>query len=155
MSAFVFVLLAALLCWIGVLAFRWWATSRAEAMSFGEYTASGELNSRVSRRAFRKSYMRSEGPLFGTVLLGSTFLAAITLPILLAMFNFVWRSVWENSGKPPLLELGELPHLLILTIVMVAALFAIAWLCMLWYHTNRPPKLRTEIARLNSEASEA
>ena len=58
-------------------------------------------------------------------------------------------------AEPPLLELGELPHLLILTIVMVAALFAIAWLCMLWYHTNRPPKLRTEIARLNSEVSEA
>ncbi|MEO0882517.1 MAG: hypothetical protein AAFY34_07255 [Pseudomonadota bacterium] len=154
MSEFILVLLFAVFAWIAVLALRWHATSRAESESYGDLMASGELDGRVTRTDFRRSYLRSEGPVFGTVLLGSTLLAAVALPVLLALFNMVWRSVWETSGRPPLLEVGELPHLLILTIVMVGALFAVAWFCMLWYHTNRPPKLRSEIVRLNSEAAD-
>ncbi|MEM6411112.1 MAG: hypothetical protein AAF683_06220 [Pseudomonadota bacterium] len=152
MLQFVYLILFALIAWVAVLAIRWLSTSRAEAESYSEYVASGQLNTAVSREAFRRSYMRSEGPLFGTVLLGSTLAAGFLLPVLLTLFNLVWRQVWENSGQPPLLEVGELPHLLILTIVMVAALFAIAWCCMYLYHSYRPPKLRSEINRLNSEA---
>jgi len=147
-------LLIAFVVWVLVIAWRWLATVQAEAETYERYVETGELNKDVDRPDFRKVFMWSEGPLFGTVLLGSTVIACVALPILLIMFNFVWRAFWLSSGESPVLELGQLPHLLILTIAMVGALFAIAYVCMRWYHQNRPKKLRTEIARLNSEVSQ-
>ncbi|MEM9669942.1 MAG: hypothetical protein AAF950_13530 [Pseudomonadota bacterium] len=148
-------LAAAMVSWIIMIGLRWQATKRAEAETYHQYMESGELDKRVERADFRDVFMRSEGPLFGTVLLGSTLIAIIMLPVLLIVFNLVWQGVWRSGGQSPVMEVGQLPHLIVLTVVMVGALFAIAYVCMRWYHERRPKKLRTEIARLNGETGGA
>ena len=153
MAFVVYGLVFAILAWAAILVWRWIATAHAEAETFAQFRESGELLDHVDRADFRRAYLRSEGPVFGTFLLGSTLLAMIGLPIMLILFNAIWRSVWLRSGQSPVLELGQLPHLLTLAIVMVGALFCIAFLAMRIYHRNRPRKLRREITRLNGDVN--
>lgn len=150
----IFVAYAILALLIGlalVLALKWREAFREEASSFELFRRTGELEPSVTRDDFKRAYLRSEGPRFGTYLFVSLLVVVLIFPLVLGLFNLVWVFFWRRSGELPWFEAGQLVHGLIFAMFSVAAMFALAYVAMRAYHQNRPLKLRAEIRRLNGE----
>lgn len=145
--------LVALLLWAGILTWQWWLTVQEEPIAFERYRETGDLKKAVTRSSFRRAFLRSEGPRFGSYMLAATLAAGMLVPVILSVFNSVWNFFWYQSGQPLVFEVGDIVHGLVLAIFMVGALFALAYFAMRTYHERRPGKLRAEIKRLNEDAS--
>lgn len=137
--------------WALFLGLKWRATYRAESSSFELFRQTGELKPSVAREDFKRLYLRSEGPRFWTYVFVSLVVVVLVFPLVLGLFNLVWVYFWHRSGELPWFEAGQLVHGLIFAMFSVAAMFALAYVAMRAYHSNRPQKLRTGLKRLNGE----
>lgn len=139
------------LVWAGILFVRWQTTRTLQTEVFPQYQKDGTLKPTVREEEFAEVFMRCEGPRFGFYLFTGAVAAPLIIMASLALFNFIWRIVWQATGELGWFEVGELPHSLMVVFMYVGVLAATAWITMLQYHKRAPMSLKREIRRLNGE----
>ncbi len=142
---------AAYLVWAIVLAVQWQAAKQLSKDVYEKYHKDGTLKPTVTKDAFMRTFMRCEGPRFGTHLFAGAIAAPFMIMLSLMIFNTVWALLWRVSGQVAWFEVGELPHSLITVFLYVAVLFGVAWVTMWRYYAPGVMNFRAELRRLNGE----
>lgn len=134
-----------------ILLMKWRAARALQKLVYPQYIQDGTLKPTVSEDAFAPVFMRIEGPRFGLYLYISALLAPFIIVICIYIFNIVWDFFWKQAGEIPWMEVGQLPHSLMLIFLNAGTLFGTAWIAMRRYHLTAPGSLKTALRRLNGE----
>jgi len=147
-----FLVIAGLLVWGGVLAWRW---TEAKAFSVDVLAAKKrdkELPETVTEAEFTDLYLRSEGPRAQTYFFICAAIMFFLLGPFVAGFNAVWNMIWVMSGQSPVFETGTLIHTFMVFLAFMGATIALLALAMRRYYALMPPNFKQVMRDLNGGA---
>lgn len=153
MSAFTILLMAGAVyvVWAIALYVQWQAAKKLNDEVYAKYHKDGTLKPTVTKEDFSRVFMQCEGPRRGIHLFAGALAAPFLIVIGLAIFNAVWRFVWNLTGQVDWFEVGELPHSLMIIFLYVAILIGVAAFAMWRYYAVGTMNLKVELNRLNGE----
>ncbi len=148
-SILYFGMLAAVIAWAGILAWRWKTMPAFAGEVYDSNVEKNLLSAKIDRDDYIASFVRAEFPRLGVFRCATAFVSLIMLPILVSVFGNVLETIWRwlGIGFGPY-GLGQIAQDFILVMLIMAVFALMLYAVTAYYYRNVPPSLSQEIKRL-------
>jgi hypothetical protein len=145
-------MLASLFAWALALAWRWRTLPAFARQVYDSNVEKGLLDGGINREDYARSYVRVEGPRAASYRCATGFVALLSLPLLVDLFNRIWDMAWRLLGavEGPY-ERGFMLHTFMTFVFVMAVMVGLLYLVTAYYYHTRPPTLVEEIERLQGD----
>ncbi|MEM1105191.1 MAG: hypothetical protein AAGH87_02290 [Pseudomonadota bacterium] len=144
-------MVAGVLAWGAVLAFRWRQTfSEAEPM-YARWRELGELEAHVTLEAFKPAYVAAEAPVKGTHIFAAAATCMVLLPLGIWFFSALWYEVWTLTGRLEVAANGTMIHTFATFIFIMGVMIGVLYSVLKRHYEHLPEPMGAAIRRLNAE----